>query len=52
MYLLAPELGPPSVLEHMVELREIPCAKKIDEAVSYVALVFDVAGQVEEVVGV
>ena len=52
MYLFAFEFGPSSALEDLVELREILVAEEIDEAVANIALVSDVTGQVQEIVGV
>ena len=52
MYLFAFEFRPSSALEDLVELREILVAEEIDEAVANIALVSDVTGQVQEIVGV
>lgn len=51
-YLIAFEFGPSSALEDLVELREVLVAEEIDEAVADIALVSDVAGQVQEIIGI
>ena len=52
IYFVAFELGPSSALEDLVELGEVIVVEEIDEAVADIALVSDVAGQVQEIVGV
>lgn len=52
IYLLAAELIPALALKLHVKLVEMLSGKEVDEAVSNVALVFDVARQVQEVVGI
>ena len=44
MYLLALELGPPSSLELLIELRKVDVTDEVDKAVANIALVPDVTG--------
>jgi hypothetical protein len=51
-YLFTSEFGPFSPLEHLVELEEVLSAEEVDEPIANIALVFDVAGQIEEIIGI
>lgn len=51
-YLFASELAPFLSLEALIKLLEVGSAEEVDESVTHIALVFDVAGQVQEIVGV
>ena len=39
-------------MEAIVEFFEVFCTEEVDKAIAHVALVFDVAGQVEKVISV
>ena len=51
-YLFTSEFGPFSPLKHLVELKQILSAQEVDEPIANIALVFDVAGQIEEIIGI
>lgn len=39
-------------LEALVKLLEVGCVEEVDEAITYIALILDIAGQVEEVISI
>lgn len=39
-------------LEALVKLLEVGCTEEVDEPIAYIALILDIAGQVEEVISI